>query len=132
VARECPDLDPLRLAFTASAKRNQRKGDGTISFAGTRYEIPSRFAHLTRLSVRYQSWDKSSLFLVDEVTDVVLERLYPVDKAKNASGRRRPITPLQKADAGLEASGIAPLLKRHMADYAATGLPPAYLEKETP
>jgi hypothetical protein len=82
--------------------------------------------------VRYQSWDKSSLFLVDEVTDVVLERLYPVDKAKNASGRRRPITPLQKADAGLEASGIAPLLKRHMADYAATGLPPAYLEKETP
>jgi transposase InsO family protein len=131
VARKCPDLDPLRLAFTASAKRTQRKGDGTISFAGTRYEIPSRFAHLTRLSVRYQSWDKSSIYLVDELADVVLERLYPADLAKNASGQRRPIAPQLKAETNPETPGIAPLLKQHMADYAATGLPPAYLEKET-
>jgi hypothetical protein len=132
VARKCPDLDQLHLAFTATTRRTQRTGDGTISFAGTRYEIPSRFAHLRRLTVRYRSWDKSSIFLADDNTGVVLERLYPVDKAKNASGRRRPITPQPKAAPSTASSGIAPLLRQHMADYAATGLPPAYLEKETP
>lgn len=132
VSRRCPSLDHLRLAFTAGQKRTQRQGDGTISLDGTRFEIPSRFAHLKRISVRYQSWDKSTVFMVDDRSEVVLERLYPVDKVKNASGIRRPIKPQMIAEPKAQANGIAPLLRKHMADYAATGLPPAYLKKETP
>jgi hypothetical protein len=132
VSRTCPSLGDLRLAFTAGTKRTQRQGDGTISLDGTRFEIPSRFAHLKRISVRYQSWDKSSVFMVDDRAGVVLERLYPIDKARNASGIRRPIKPQATTEPKAEGTGIAPLLSKHMADYAATGLPPAYLKKETP
>jgi hypothetical protein len=63
----------------------------------------------------------------------VLCRLRPLDKVRNADGRRRRLDPLP--DALLDANapspepGMAPLLRKHMADYAATGLPPAYLPK---
>jgi hypothetical protein len=64
--------------------------------------------------------------------DQVLARLYPLDKAKNADGRRRSLSQVDPCE--LEAvqtdSGMAPLLERLMADYAATGLPPAYLPKD--
>jgi hypothetical protein len=82
--------------------------------------------------VRNQSRDNSSIYHVDDLADIVLERLYPVDLPNNATGQRRPIPPQLKAETNPETPGIAPLLKQHMADYAATGLPPAYLEKETP
>ena len=130
VARRCPSLDELHLAFTATRKRTQRQSDSTLSLLGTRYEIPSRFRHLKRISVRYPSWDKSTVFMVDETSGVVLARLYPIDKAKNAAGFRRPIEPATTAEPQAPDSGIAPLLRKHMADYAATGLPPAYLKKE--
>ena len=68
--------------------------------------------------------------MVDETSGVVLSRLYPIDKAKNASGLRRPIRPETTPEPLTPESGIAPLLRQHMADYAATGLPPAYLKKE--
>ena len=132
VARRCPGLEDLRLAFTAAQRRTQRQSDGTISLEGTRFEIPARFAHLKTISVRYQSWDKSRALMVDERSGVVLERLYPIDKAKNASGIRRPIRPQARTEPQAPEPGIAPLLRKHMADYAATGLPPAYLKKETP
>ncbi|MDH5373268.1 MAG: DDE-type integrase/transposase/recombinase [Acidimicrobiia bacterium] len=135
VARPCPSLDDLHLAFTATQQRTQRQSDSTISLAGTRFEIPQRFSHLKRITVRFKSWDKSHVFLVDENTGVVLDRLYPIDKAKNASGLRRPLRPQAIAEARTKEvpeSGIAPLLKQHMAEYAATGLPPAYIKKETP
>ena len=60
----------------------------------------------------------------------VLARLYPLDKAQNADGRRRTL-PSGRLDPAATAApanlGIAPLLRQLMADYAATGLPPAYL-----
>jgi putative transposase len=132
VARACPALADLHLAFTAERTRTQRKSDGTLSLDGTRYEIPSRFAHLKRVTLRYQSWDKRHVFLVDERSGVVLERIYPIDKVKNASGIRRPITPQPGEEPIAADTGMAPLLRKLMADYAATGLPPAYLIKETP
>jgi putative transposase len=52
--------------------------------------------------------------------------VYPIDKVANAEGLRRVVEPIchsPKPPAG----GIAPLLKKMIADYAATGLPPAYL-----
>ena len=42
------------------------------------------------------------------------------------SALRRVLEPVVSRPAP-EASGIAPLLKQMIADYAATGLPPAYL-----
>ena len=37
---------------------------------------------------------------------------------------------MQVTNKAWQVTGIAPLLRKHMADYAATGLPPAYLTKE--
>jgi hypothetical protein len=62
----------------------------------------------------------------------VIRRLYPQDKHKNAEARRRRKEPLisgVSAPADTE-PGMAPLLHTLIAEYAATGLPPAYLPKD--
>lgn len=58
--------------------------------------------------------------------------LHPLDKTANADAKRRRIQPDETPT--LEASPktsaeLPPLLKKLLADYAATGLPPAYLPK---
>jgi len=70
--------------------------------------------------------------LVDPDTDALLTHLLPQDKTKNASGRRRTIRPDDRG-ASTRQSLIDPmpaLLRKWLADYAATGLPPAYMPKE--
>jgi putative transposase len=128
VGRDCPGVDDLRLAFTAAATRSQRQSDGTVSIAGARFEVPSRFRHMRKVRLRYAGWDLTHVWLVDERTEIVLARLYPLDKARNADGFRGTLEDLSVAPIG--DSGIAPLLQRYMRDYAATGLPPAYIPKE--
>jgi transposase InsO family protein len=131
VLRPSPSSDELRLAFMAEEARTQRRSDGTASIEGRRFEVPSRYRHLERLVIRYASWDLSRVHLIDEQTGAVLCRLFPLDRAKNADGLRRTLTPLTDAPSTPPAEpGIAPLLKKLMADYAATGLPPAYLPKD--
>jgi hypothetical protein len=80
--------------------------------------------------VRYARWDLGAVDLVDPHTQVILCALYPLDKVANADGQRRrlgpPATPARLDPAPLP-STMAPLLRKLMADYAATGLPPAYL-----
>jgi transposase InsO family protein len=127
--RECPSVDDLRLAFTMSQVRTQRRSDGTISIAGRRFEVPARFAHLRKVQIRYAGWDLSHVWLMDEDAGVVLERLFPLDKVRNAEGIRRPIETPPSDDTRPD-SGIAPLLRQLMSDYAATGLPPAYIPQE--
>jgi transposase InsO family protein len=129
VGRPCPDSNALRLAFTTEERRTQRRSDGTVTIAGQRFEIPARYRLLSRVAVRYASWDLTHVHLVDERTGTVLARLYPLDKAKNADGRRRTLEPglLDGATPPPSPPGIAPLLRQLMTDYAATGLPPAYL-----
>ena len=108
----------------------QRRSDGTVTLAGQRYEIPARYRLLARVAVRYASWDLTHVHLVDERTGTLLARLYPLDKTKNADGQRRTLPEGLLDPATLAAparSGIAPLLRQLMTDYAATGLPPAYL-----
>ena len=56
--------------------------------------MPNRYRHLTRVELRYASWDLSLVHLVDERTGKVLFRLFPQDKIKNASGLRRPLDPV--------------------------------------
>lgn len=69
--------------------------------------------------------------LADPKTGGPLARLLPQDKAKNASGLRRTIEPPVTASAAdLKNKPMPALLQKWLADYAATGLPPAYLPKE--
>lgn len=134
IGRPCPQSDPLRQAFTAQLSRTQRQSDGTVSIAGIRFELPSRYRHLKRVAVRFAAWDLSRVHLADARNGQVLCRLYPQDKQQNATGHRRRKAALIQAvnppavDSPDEA--MAPLLRKLIAEYAATGLPPAYLPKD--
>jgi len=129
VSRPVPHSDLLRLAFTRRLKRTPRRSDATVSVDGIRYELPVRFAHLRSVILRSAGWDKSTMTLVDPDTDAPLVRLLPLDKAKNASKMRRRIHH-PATDAPSTSNVLPALLRKWMADYAATGLPPAYLPKE--
>lgn len=126
VGRPAPSAQVLRRAFRMQQGRKQRKSDGTITVEGVRYELPAVYRTLGRVEVRYARWDLSTVDLVDPRTGAHLAVLYPLDKRKNADGRRRAIAPRDEAPAR-SGSGIAPLLAALMREYAATGLPPAYL-----
>jgi transposase InsO family protein len=135
VGRPCPSSEELRLAFTAKLSRMQRRSDGTVTVEGARFELPSRYRHLRRVCLRYAGWDLTHVYLADERTGQVLCRLFPRDKAANAEGRRRRKEPLgEGADAldetPADTGGMAPLLRKLIAEYAATGIPPAYLPKD--
>jgi len=135
LSRPSPTTVELRRAFRAEASRTQRRSDGTISLEGRRFEVPSRYRHFERLRLRYARWDLRSVDLLDPNTDAILCPLYPLDKTANADGRRRPLEPLAAEDSVDEAvtpqSGMAPLLRQLLEEYAATGLPPAYLPQAT-
>ena len=124
--------EELRRAFRMQTTRAQRHSDGTFTVGGIRSEVHSRYRSLVRLTVRVARWDLSAVDLVDPRTGVHLCAVLPLDKAKNADGRRRALPPAEPPDLGPAPppSGIAPRLRALMADYAATGLPPAYLPKD--
>jgi putative transposase len=131
VGRPCPDSDALRLAFTAEDRRTQRRSDGTISLLGRRFEIPACYRALTRPLIRYAAWDLGYVYLIDEHSGNVLCRLFPLDRTRNADGRRRTLPGLtvEPESRPTGESTMAPLLSQYLAEYAATGLPPAYLPK---
>jgi putative transposase len=133
VTRPCPDAAALRLAFTRTERRSLRKSDGTAAIEGRRFEIPNRYRHLSVLEVRYAAWDLTQVHLVDSHTGTVLCRLFPQNKAANASGQRRSLQPVivkPVPPSPPPARGIGPLLARMIDRQAATGLPPAYLPKD--
>lgn len=128
VSRECPASDELRLAFCQETSRSQRRSDGTLSLDGIRFEIPSRFRHLSTIHLRYACWDLTAVHIVDPRTSAVLARLYPLDRARNADGLRRSLEPIAFSEAAPQVTpAVAPLLRRLLEEYSATGLPPAYL-----
>lgn len=129
VGRRAPDADTLRLAFTRQILRTPRRSDATVVVEGVRYELPPRFAHLHTVTLRSPGWDKSRMTLTDPKTGGPLARLLPQDKTQNASGLRRSIEMQETSAANLKGDQPA-LLQKWLADYAATGLPPAYLPKE--
>lgn len=130
VGRDSPASESLRRAFRIQQQRKLRRSDGTVSLAGTRYEVPSRFYHLEQIHLQYARWDLSFVELIDNHDDRVACRLLPVDKSANASGIRRALDNTAPEVDAPPASGIAPLLRQLMADYAADGVPPAYLVKD--
>lgn len=127
VGRECPGSEALRAAFRIEVKRRQRRSDGTVSLHGERFEIPTRYRHLTEVHLRYARWDFSRVDLIEPRSGQILCAVRPIDKAANAEGFRRPVEPMTNSPTAMPPAGIAPLLKQMIADYAATGLPPAYL-----
>jgi putative transposase len=133
VARPSPESDTIRHAFRRTITRVQRQSDGTVSIAGRRFEVPSRFRTLERLTIRYAEWDLTAVDLVDSHTHVVLTVLLPLDKQRNAiSGRRAldaiaaPPTDAETSEARRN-SGIAPLLQKHIDRQNSQGTPPPYL-----
>jgi putative transposase len=134
VGRPCPSSDALRDVFRRTVRRTQRKSDGTISLVGRRFEVPSAYRHLEHLHVRYATWDLRRVDLYDPREGRDICRLRPLDKARNADGRRRRLEPMPDAllDPPTEEekpAGMAPLMRKLMAEYVATGLPPAYVTK---
>ena len=97
VTRPCPDSDTLRLAFTRTDQRMQRKSDGTVVIEGRRFEVPNRYRHLTRVEVRYAGWDLGLVHLVDERTGKVLCPALPAGQdpecQRPASIARSDLTP---------------------------------------
>ena len=132
VARKCPDSAALRDAFRIEVKRRARRADGTISLGGGRFEIPARLRHLDVVHVRYARWDYSRVDVVDPRTGAVLCPIKPLDKAANANGQRRRLDPVGLDLSALPPTGVAPLLRELLAEYAATGMPPAYLSPAEP
>lgn len=131
VSRPGPDSERFRLVFTVRETRMQRKSDGTLQINGVRFEVPARFRHLDRLHVRFSGWDMSRVYLVDERTGFVLATITPLDKTKNNQGKRRIISAvLDPAAVPVAGDSTSPLLRQLINDYAATGLPAAYIPKD--
>lgn len=133
VLRPAPELKTLRLAFSDRVTRKQRKSDGTISLDGIRFEIPNRLRTLDKVTLRYRSWNLTSAAVIDPRTGAELAQIFPIDKHRNATGFRRVFDDIglasypKKID---DSERVAPLLEKMLADYAATGLPPAYVPKD--
>ncbi len=137
VLRLSPSSDALRDAFRLQATRRQRRSDGTISLAGMRFEIPSRYRHFRDVVLRYARWDLGRVDLVDPHSGAILAPIYPLDRSANADGRRatldpdRSQTPGEDGPSGTQPADteLPPLLKKILEEYSATGMPPAYLPK---
>lgn len=129
VGRPSPDSLTLRQAFCMQVHRKQRKSDGTVSLHGKRFEVPSLYRHLETVHLRYARWDLSTVLLIDPHHQTLLRTLHPQDKSANADGLRRAHTnpESQSIHHPKAPTGIAPLLKSLMSEYAATGLPPSYI-----
>lgn len=112
-------------------RRAQRRSDGTVQINGVRFEIPSAYRHFQELFIRYQPFDLRIAYLVDNRSGSLLAQIKPQDKTKNATGLRRTLKPEDQLPPVQELTDPIPaLLQNLLADYAATGLPPAYLPKE--
>jgi transposase InsO family protein len=143
VLRPSPSSAALRDAFRMEGSRTQRQSDGTISVEGVRFEVPARYRHFRKVSVRYARWDLRRVDLVDPRSGTILAPLYPLDRTANANGQRllfetaRDRVPAEDSapqcpDKPGPAKPLPPLLQRILAEYSATGLPPAYLPKNPP
>lgn len=127
MVRPCPATAVLVAAFRIEVVRRQRRSDGTVSLNGGRFEIPSRYRHFEQVHLRYARWDLSRIDMVDPRTGAILCPVKPLDKSANANGQRRRLAPVTTDLSPLPPKGLPALMTELLADYAATGVPPAYL-----
>jgi len=133
VSRPAPAIETIRRVFSRRETRTVRTSDGTVSVAGVRFEIPSRLRTLRRVHVRFRAWDLSTAWVVDQRTDDVLATIRPLDRERNADGRRRALEPVSAVPVPEPTETddpLPPLMRKLLADYAATGLPSAFLPKD--
>lgn len=136
-SRDCPAGDLLRRAFMRDVRRRPKRQTATITLHGVRFEVPVAYRHFDSLHIRYARWDLSVAWLVDQSSEAVV-RILPEDPIANADGRRRVIAagPMPSDVTVPEGRGETPaLLRKYLADFAADGLPPAYVpqtRKNTP
>lgn len=129
VLKSSPLSEQLREAFRIKIRRKIRKTDMSVCIEGRRFEIPSVYRSLQTAVIAYARWDLGFMHLIDERSDNILCRLYPVDKSLNAEGLRR-VVPQETAPEESSASGeLPPLLAKLMADFSETGLPFPYMKK---
>jgi putative transposase len=130
VSRNCPDSDYLKKAFRKEEDRTLRRSDGTISIDGKRFEISFQYKHLRQIRIQYARWDLSFVHMVN-ADGKCISKILPVDKTKNAEGKRRkteiPETEKQESS---EDGPLPPLLEYIYEQYQALGLPPAYIPKD--
>jgi transposase InsO family protein len=131
VSRPCPSSEALFNSFRIEVVRRQRRSDGTVSLNGARFEIPSRYRHLQQIHLHYARWDLSRVDLVDHRTGAILCAVKPLDKSANANGQRRRLSASAIDLSPLTPKGLPALMTQLLADYAATGVPPAYLPSPT-
>jgi putative transposase len=117
----------------ASVERSRLDyANAEVSIQSVRLEVPSRYHHLERLSVRYASRDLGRVHLVEPHTGTLLAPLYPLDRTKNADGIRCVLGPIASVPAGeasptnTKSTETAPLLRRLIDAYDRAGMPPAY------
>jgi putative transposase len=125
--RDSPSIKELKAAFRQDVVRKQRRTDGTVSIEGRRFEVPSQYRTFRSLNIRYARWDFTNTHMIDD-RNQILSRIYPIDKAANASGERRNLAP-QSQDPIIESQSttIPPLLQKYLEEFAATGKPAPYL-----
>jgi hypothetical protein len=126
-ARVCPSVEYLRDAFREELSRKQRRGDGTISVHGVRFEVPARFRHIENVRVRVARWDLRHITMVDPRHGTSLAELRPLDKRRNADGHRKPVDPAAIIEEPPQESGIAPRLEHLLEIAERSGLPAPYL-----
>ena len=129
VGRPSPAPEAIRSAFRRELTRTQRRSDGTVVIDCQRFEIPSRFRNLEKMTVKYAFWDLSFVHLIDPRSGDEVCRLYPVDKAKNADGLRRTVEDPVVFVKPEPTKDLPPLLTLLMKEYSDEGLRPAYLPK---
>jgi hypothetical protein len=117
----------LRRAFRQTLTRQQRRSDGTVSVHGCRFEVPSAWRSLRRVTLRVARWDLTDVDLIDPNTECIVATLRPLDKVANASAQRRAY---QAPDPTPSAPSPAPLLQQWKDEAAASGLVPAFLPLE--
>lgn len=131
VSRPAPAPSVLKEAFRRHVFRRVRRSDATLTVEGVRCDVPSAYRHLDRVRVAYARWDLGFMHLVDPKTGKSLARIFPTDKSRHASGERRLIDPSAPQGEHFRGSGdLPPFMKRLVEEYAASGLPPAYLSRE--
>jgi hypothetical protein len=130
VGRPCPDSEALRRVFKTEMSRKQRRSDGTVTVEGIRFEVPSAYRTLLSVRLRVARWDLSHVDLVDPRSGKYLAMLLPLDRARHAERFRAPLPAHAQISASPRPVGVAPHLRALMADYAATGLPPAFIHQD--
>ncbi len=127
VLRPCPESKLLPQAFRQETQRIQRRSDGTIMIEGTRFEIPNRFRHVEKVTVRYARWDLSEVSLVSAETNQVICPLYPLDKERNGDGQRRQLIASPSTDTSEQTDELPPYLSELMKRFAESGVAPPFI-----